>query len=95
MKRYESYFKEKSNQTIVSPDINNGAIVNKLFQQWDDVKNQKDHDSIMKKISDTKFGTYGTATSVLKIIDDWDKGNCGNIKRRDFINEVEQYLKRN
>jgi len=91
MKRYK-YLME-SNQTIVSPDINNGAIVNKLFQEFMNVKNQKQHDTIMKKIKNTKFGTYGTANTVLNIIDTWDKGNANEIVRRDFINSIQHYLK--
>ena len=84
MKKYKPVLKES---TLVIPDINNGDIVNKIFEQFNKVKNEKQLLDVEKKIIDLKF-------NVRELIDSWDKGNANSIVRKDFIDFVERVYKK-
>jgi len=87
----KSHLTEASKKTIVE-DINNGVEVNKIFQQWDNIKTKKQQDAFTKKVVDIKFGTYGQL-NILDIIAKFNRGNANEVSIEAFIKEVKQAYK--
>ena len=74
-------------EAMIVEDINNGKVINKLFNQWSSIKNEQQHKDWVRKVAATKFGTYKT----LSLLDIIEKFNCkftNEIEKRDFLREV-------
>ena len=68
-------------------DVNNGKIVNELFNQWNSIKTEDEHIKWSEKVAATKFGTYSNIT-ILQLMEKMECRFPSQIIKRDFINEV-------
>lgn len=68
-------------------DVNNGIVVNKLFQKYLKIKTQKEFDDLKAEIKAIRFGTYKNIT-VRQYIDQADKGDANDVVRNDFVREM-------
>jgi hypothetical protein len=83
----------KGGQVKVVLDEGNGKVINKLYNEWDNVKTQAEYDKWVKKVQNTKFGTYGTITfaQMLKNFD-FDNAPISSFKLKTFKKELESAL---
>ena len=51
-------------------DVNNGKIVNELFNQWNSIKTEDEHIKWSEKVAATKFCTYNNIT-ILQLMEKW------------------------
>lgn len=75
---------------LIAEDINNGVIINDLFNCWNAAKTQKQADKAMKAVMAARFGTYKNQT-ILDIITQFE------IKSRpfsynDFITKIKKEI---
>lgn len=90
MKRYKSIFKEKFESTIVE-DINVGEDINKIFQYWGNIKNDKAYEVFTKQVLKFKSGS----NNILQTIEKWGtKGNANQVNKDNFIKEISIILDR-
>jgi predicted GNAT family acetyltransferase len=83
-----------SKEIKVVLDEGYGAVLNKLFNEWNNIKNEKDWIKWAENIKKTKFGTYGTI-GFMEVIDKFEfnnKKNISSFQKEYFITEVKQAL---
>jgi hypothetical protein len=71
-------------------DEGDGIVINDLFNEWNNIKNQKESDKWKEKIKTTKFGTYGTV-GLMETIKKFNPKINDTIKRN-FYTEIESAL---
>jgi hypothetical protein len=73
----------------------NGKVINKLYNQWDAVKNQTQQSKWEADVRNTKFGTYGTVSfnDVLNNFD-FDNANVSSFKIKTFKTELQNALRK-
>ena len=76
--------------TTLVENINSGVKVNKLFTQYLKIKTEKQFIKFTEKLKTVRFGTYKTV-NLMEIIERFDKGNCNEIVRADFLRLVKKY----
>ena len=72
----------------------NGVAINKLYNEWANIKTQKQQDSWAQKVRQSKFGTYGTI-GFLEVLDKFEfmqSDKVNGVMKRDFIEEVKDAL---
>ena len=86
-------YKEGGDIEVVM-DEGSGIVINKLFNEWNNIKNQKQHDKWVENVKGTKFGTYGTI-GLLELLDKFNFKNSTKINiivKNNFIKEVKSAL---
>lgn len=80
-------------RTEVVLNEGNGKIINNLFNQWNNVKNQSDYDKWVKKVKETTFGTYGTI-SINEVLNkfEFDDSKINDVVKKDFKKEINNAL---
>lgn len=73
-------------KTIVE-HINNGKIINEIYDQWVSIKTEKEYKDWSEKVAATKFGTYSNIT-ILQLMEKMECRFPNQIIKKDFINEV-------
>lgn len=68
-------------------DVNNGKVINELFNQWNSIKTEDEHIKWSEKVAATRFGTYQEVT-ILQLMNKWGCKFPNEVLKRDFINEV-------
>ena len=68
-------------------DINNGKIINELFNQWNSIETEDEHIKWSEKVAATRFGTYHNMT-ILEVMKNFTCKFPNEIAKRDFIREV-------
>ena len=68
-------------------DINNGKIINQIFNEWDSIETEDEHIKWSEKVAATKFGTYHNMT-ILEVMKNLTCKFPNEIAKRDFIREV-------
>jgi hypothetical protein len=79
---------------VVVWDEGYGKIINNLFNQWNNVRNQSQYNKWVAKVKETKFGTYGTIpfNDVLNNFE-FNKSNAiHEVLKKDFLKEVNKAL---
>jgi hypothetical protein len=79
---------------VVVWDEGYGKIINNLFNQWNNVRNQYQYNKWVAKVKETKFGTYGTIpfNDVLNNFE-FNKSNAiHEVLKKDFLKEVNKAL---
>lgn len=71
-------------------DEGNGIIINDLFNEWNNIKNEKQSAQWKDKIKNTKFGTYGTV-GLMETIKRFNPKLNDTVKRM-FYTEIEAAL---
>jgi len=71
-------------------DEGNGIIINDLFNEWNNIKNEKDQKLWNEKIKNTKFGTYGTV-GLMETIKKFNP-QMQEVIKRNFYTEIESAL---
>lgn len=71
----------------------NGKIINKLFNDWNNVKTEKEYEKWVEQVRSTKFGTYGTITydEVLRNFD-FDNAPINSYHLKTFKAELKNAL---
>ena len=86
----------KKNINYLSEDIvsNNGSGIqlNKIWNQWNKIKTQKDHDEWQSMVKDTKFGTYGTV-SFFDVLNNFEPKYPSSFMKKEFELELQNALK--
>ena len=79
------------NEDIVS---NNGSGIqlNKIWNTWNKIKTQKDHDEWQSMVKDTKFGTYGTI-SFFDVLNNFEPKYPSSFMKKEFELELQNALK--
>lgn len=73
-------------KTIVE-HINNGKIINEIYDQWDSIKTEQEYKDWFEKVAATKFGTYNNMT-ILEVMEKMECRFPNQIIKIDFIKEV-------
>ena len=70
-----------------------GRVINQLYNEWNNVKNQKEYDNWVSKVQNTNFGTYGTVP-IWGILENFDFDNApiNNFHLKSFKNELKSAL---
>ncbi len=70
-----------------------GIIINKLYNQWSNIKNQKQQDAWEDSVRNTKFGTYGTITieDILKKFE-FNNAPINSVMKEGFKSEIKMAL---
>lgn len=78
---------------LVVSDINNGKVINDLFNQWNNIQNDKQYSSWVENVKKTKFGTYGTI-SINDVLQEFefDKSPINSVVKNDFKKELNNAL---
>jgi len=71
----------------------NGKIINKLYNDWNNVKTEKEYKKWVEEVRSTKFGTYGTITydEVMKNFD-FDNAPINSFHLKTFKAELKNAL---
>jgi hypothetical protein len=72
----------------------NGVAINKLYNEWANIRTEKQQDAWAKKVRQTKFGSYGTI-GFLEVLDKFEfmqSDKVNGVMKRDFIEEVKDAL---
>jgi hypothetical protein len=77
-------------KTLVE-NINNGIIINQIFNYWLEIKNFMQYDIFKDMIKYNKFGTYNNL-SIIDILDKFKDGTCSNWEKNTFIKECKEIL---
>ena len=83
------------NYIYVVNNFGNGESLNKVFNEWKNIKSEKDHADWSMRVKLLRFGTYGQY-DLLYVMEkfDFDKSDKINgILKRDFKKEVQSALK--
>jgi hypothetical protein len=77
----------------VVEDRGYGKVINELYNQWNEVKNEEEYSRWKEKLRNTKFGTYGDIpiSQVLKNFD-FDNAPINSFHLKTFKKEVELAL---
>jgi len=72
-----------------------GKIINKLYNDWNNVKTEKEYKKWVEQVRSTKFGTYGTLTyeQVLKNFD-FDNAPINSFHLKTFKSELKNALEK-
>ncbi len=83
------------NRVLVVLDEGYGKVINNLFNQWNNVKTEKQYNSWIENVKKSKFGTYGTI-SINEVLEkfEFDKSNVNSVKKSDFKKEINNALKK-
>lgn len=73
----------------------NGKIINKLYNDWNNVKTEKEYKKWVDEVRSTKFGTYGTTTyeEVLEKFN-FDDAPINSYHRKAFKSELKNALEK-
>ena len=90
---FNSGMMAKGGQVDVVLNEGNGKIINKLYNEWNNVKTEKEYKEWVDKVRSTKFGTYGTLTydEVLKNFD-FDNAPINSYHLKTFKAELKNAL---
>lgn len=78
-----------SNEIVLNEG--NGIIINKLYNKWQKIKTEKEHDAWSDLVKKTKFGTYGTI-GIFEVLEKFEPKFPNEIIKRDFTNELKKAL---
>jgi len=72
----------------------NGKVINQLYNQWNNVKDEKEYAEWVKKVKSTKFGTYGTI-GIPEVLDkfNFDNAPINSFHLKTFKAELKNALK--
>jgi hypothetical protein len=80
--------KMRAMRITITEDINNGVMVNDLFNSWDKVSTEEQHTAVLEEASNKRFGTYNQF-GVIELID--MLGMKESFKSRSFVKELINY----
>lgn len=72
----------------------NGVAINKLYNEWANIRTEKQQIAWAKKVRETKFGSYGTI-GILEVLDKFEfmqSNKVNGVMKHDFIEEVKDAL---
>lgn len=78
-----------SNEIVLNEG--NGVVINKLYNKWQKIKTEKEHDAWSDLVKKTKFGTYGTI-GIFEVLEKFEPKFPNDIIKRDFTNELKKAL---
>ncbi len=80
---------------LIKGDGHNVSIANRFWNEWNNIKDQKDQDAWEKKVGLTRFGSYLTDTLndiIERFQDDLDLSSANKITVNDFIREIDRAI---
>jgi hypothetical protein len=78
-----------SNEIVLNEG--NGIVINNLYNKWQKIKTEKEHDKWSELVKNTKFGTYGTI-GIFEVLQKFEPKFPNDIIKRDFTNELKKAL---
>jgi len=83
--------KKVSKRKTIVLDEGNGKTINDLWNEFNNIKDEKGQKEWAEKVKNTKFGTYGTI-SIFQVLDYFDPKYPNEVLKKDFISEIEEAL---